>query len=308
MRSNGINQNQLDMKAIVLTLAALVSFSGFVQAQNSPRTVELNPNWKPYEWSMIPAEEFFKLTGLSESDSIAYRTYRLGPDSIGSIMVRIDYIIETNTDVVGYIKYENWKVKDIYKLKTAVETAYDVAYGGEDEADYFWIGDALVEVSSMYSQSSAKRGHLDLSSTPMYQFIPNCGHAIAKLDSTWSQLINNPTNSFRGVLIDSVSYRLSFLNITPMIEYEVVFPLDKSKLPYAFTSTTVDGGLKALKWSMKQYYTQYLDQMDDGEIWVAPSEADTLRIAYLYDNGVLLHTTMSRSDYLEWITYEDLAE
>jgi hypothetical protein len=48
--------------------------------------------------------------------------------------------------------------------------------------------------------------------------------------------------------------------------------------------------------------------MDDGEIWIAPSEADTLRIAYLYDNGVLLHTTMSRSDYLEWITYEELAE
>ena len=296
------------MKTIALTLAALVSFSGFVKAQNSPRTIEINPNWKPYEWSMMPASEFFKLTGLTEADSIAYRTYRIGPDSIGSVMVRIDYILETNTDVVGYIKYENWKVKDIYKLKTAVETAYDVAYGGEDETDDFWIGDALVEVSSMYSQSSAKRGHFDLLSTPMYQVIPNCGHAIAKLDSTWSQLINNPTNSFRGVLIDSVSYRLSFLNITPMIEYEVVFPLDKSKLPYAFTSTTVDGGLKALKWSMKQYYTQYLDQMDDGEIWVAPSEADTLRIADLYDNGVLLHTTMSRSDYLEWITYEDLAE
>ena len=199
---------------IKLPLFALfIGILSSLAAQNSPRTIELNPNWKPYEWSMMPAAEFFKLTGLTEADSIAYRTYRLGPDSIGSIMVRIDYILETNTDVVGYIKYENWKVKDIYKLKAAVETAYDMHFGGEDETDYFWIGDALVDVSSMYSQSSAKRGHLDLSSTPMYEFIPDCGHAIAKLDSTWSQLINNPTNSFRGVLIDSVSYRLSFLNM-----------------------------------------------------------------------------------------------
>ena len=292
---------------IKLPLFALfIGILSSVAAQNSPRTIELNPNWKPYEWSMMPAAEFFKLTGLSEGDSIAYRTYRIGPDSIGSIMVRIDYILETNTDVVGYIKYENWKVKDIYKLKTAIETAYDVAYGGEDEADYFWIGDALVEVSSMYSQSSAKRGHFDLLSTPMYEFIPDCGHAIAKLDSTWSQLINNPTSALRGIRNDSGTYRVTFQDISPLIEYEVQYPADKSEVPSVLVSTTVDGGFKALKWSVMKYYNQYFDSMDEGEIWIAPTDEPMIPIAYLFNNGVVYHSTISQEEYKDW--FEGFAE
>ena len=292
---------------IKLPLFALfIGILSSLAAQNSPRTIELNPNWKPYEWSMMPATEFFKITGLSEGDSIAYRTYRIGPDSIGSIMVRIDYILETNTDVVGYIKYENWKVKDIYKLKTAVETAYDMHYGGEDETDYFWIGDALVEVRSMYSQSSAKRGHLDLSSTPMYEFIPDCRHAIDKLDSTWNQLINNPTSTLRGIRNDSGTYRVTFQDVSPLIEYEVIYPADKSEVPSVLVSTTVDGGFKALKWSVMKYYTQYFDSMDEGEIWIAPTDDPMIPIAYLFNNGVVYHSTISQEEYKDW--FEGFAE
>ena len=287
-------------------LALFIGILSSLAAQNSPRTIELNPNWKPYEWSMMPAAEFFKLTGLTEADSIAYRTYRIGPDSIGSIMVRIDYILETNTDVVGYIKYENWKVKDIYKLKTAVETAYDVAYGGEDEADYFWIGDALVEVSSMYSQSSAKRGHFDLLSSPMYEFIPDCRHAIDKLDSTWNQLINNPTSTLRGIRNDSGTYRVTFQDVSPLIEYEVIYPADESEVPSVLVSTTVDGGFKALKWSVMKYYTQYFDSMDEGEIWIAPTDEPMIPIAYLFNNGVVYHSTISQEEYKDW--FEGFAE
>ena len=287
-------------------LALFIGILSSLSAQNSPRTVELNPNWKPFEWSMMPATEFFKITGLSEGDSIAYRTYRIGPDSIGSIMVRIDYILEINTDVVGYIKYENWKVKDIYKLKTAVETAYDVAYGGEDEADYFWIGDALVEVSSMFSQSSAKRGHFDLLSSPMYEFIPDCRHAIDKLDSTWNQLINNPTSTLRGIRNDSGTYRVTFQDVSPLIEYEVIYPADESEAPSVLVSTTVDGGFKALKWSVMKYYTQYFDSMDEGEIWIAPTDEPMIPIAYLFNNGVLYHSTISQEEYKDW--FEGFAE
>jgi len=287
-------------------LALFIGILSSVAAQNSPRTIELNPTWKPYEWSMMPATEFFKLTGLSEGDSIAYRTYRIGPDSIGSVMVRIDYILETNTDVVGYIKYENWKVKDIYKLKTAIETAYDVAYGGEDEADYFWIGDALVEVSSMYSQSSAKRGHFDLLSSPMYEFIPDCRHAIDKLDSTWNQLINNPTSTLRGIRNDSGTYRVTFQDVSPLIEYEVIYPADESEVPSVLVSTTVDGGFKALKWSVMKYYTQYFDSMDEGEIWIAPTDEPMIPIAYLFNNGVVYHSTISQEEYKDW--FEGFAE
>ena len=287
-------------------LALFIGILNSLAAQNSPRTIELNPNWKPYEWSMMPATDFFKLTSLTEADSIAYRTYRIGPDSIGSIMVRIDYILETNTDVVGYIKYENWKVKDIYKLKTAVETVYDVAYGGEDEADYFWIGDALVEVSSMYSQSSAKRGHFDLLSSPMYEFIPDCRHAIDKLDSTWNQLINNPTSTLRGIRNDSGTYRVTFQDVSPLIEYEVIYPADKSEVPSVLASTTVDGGFKALKWSVMKYYTQYFDSMDEGEIWIAPTDEPMIPIAYLFNNGVVYHSTISQEEYKDW--FEGFAE
>jgi hypothetical protein len=287
-------------------LAIFIGILSSLAAQNSPRTIELSPNWKPYEWSMMPAEEFFKLTGLSEADSISYRTYRIGPDSIGSIQVRIDYILETNTDVVGYIKYENWKVKDIYKLKTTVETAYDVVYAGEDDYDFFWLGDALVELSSMYTESSRKRGHFDLMSTPMYQFIPDCGHAIAKLDSTWSQLINNPTSALRGIRNDSGTYRVTFQDISPVIEYEVQYPADESEVPSVLVSTTVDGGAKALKWSMMKYYTQYLDSMDEGEIWIAPTDEPMIPIAYLFNNGVLYHSTISQEEYKDW--FEGFAE
>ena len=59
---------------------------------------------------------------------------------------------------------------------------------------------------------------------------------------------------------------------------------------------------------MKQYYTQYLDHMDDGEIWVAPSEEPKVRIAYLFNDGVLVHLTISRAEYLDWITYEEEEE
>ena len=287
-------------------LALFIGILSSLAAQNSPRTIELNPTWKPYEWSMMPATEFFKLTGLTEADSIAYRTYRIGPDSIGSIMVRIVYILETNTDVVGYIKYENWKVKDIYKLKTAVETAYDMHYGGEDETDYFWIGDALVDVGSMYSQSSAKRGHLDLSSTPMYEFIPDCRHAIDKLDSTWNQLINNPTSTLRGIRNDSGTYRVTFQDVSPLIEYEVIYPADESEVPSVLVSTTVDGGFKALKWSVMKYYTQYFDSMDEGEIWIAPTDDPMIPIAYLFNNGVVYHSTISQEEYKDW--FEGFAE
>ena len=287
-------------------LALFIGILSSLAAQNSPRTIELNPTWKPYEWSMMPAAEFFKLTGLTEADSIAYRTYRIGPDSIGSVMVRIDYILETNTDVVGYIKYENWKVKDIYKLKSAVETAYDMRYGGENETDYFWIGDALVEVSSMYSQSSAKRGHFDLLSTPMYEFIPDCRHAIDKLDSTWNQLINNPTSTLRGIRNDSGTYRVTFQDVSPLIEYEVQYPADESEAPSVLVSTTVDGGFKALKWSVMKYYTQYFDSMDEGEIWIAPTDEPMIPIAYLFNNGVVYHSTISQEEYKDW--FEGFAE
>ncbi|NQW26130.1 MAG: hypothetical protein HQ473_07195 [Cryomorphaceae bacterium] len=291
-----------------LSLALLLGMFTAALAQTPPRQIELNPEWKPYEWSMMPATEFFKLTGLTEADSVGYRIYRLGTDTIGSVKVQINYIIETNTDVVGYIKYENWKIKDIFKINEAAEAKYNVRYGEEDEKPDFWLGDAFVELGYMRTESNPKRGHYDLLSNPVYRFVPHPEHVINKLDSTWSQLMNNPTDRMRGIVNDSGTYRLTFENITPLIEYEVVFPSDKSEDPYAITSTIFDGGLQALKWSMKQYYTQYLDHMDDGEIWVAPSEEPKVRIAYLFNDGVLVHLTISRAEYLDWITYEEEEE
>jgi len=289
-----------------ISIALLLGIFNAASAQTAPRQVDLDPKWKPYEWSMMPAEEFFKLTGLTEADSVGYRTYRLGKDTIGSIKVRIDYIIETNSDVVGYIKYENWKVRDLYKINEIVEAKYNVRYGEEDEKPDFWLGNALVELGYMRTESNPKRGHYDLLSNPVYSFFPHPKHILDKLDSTWSQLINNPTDRMRGVLNDSESYRVTLSNVSPMIEYELVYPYDvKSDPNFAMTSINFPGCLDALKWSMKRYYTEYLDDMDNGEIWFAPTEGPTVSLAYIFNSGVVLHTTISQSEFLEWVQYEE---
>jgi hypothetical protein len=292
-----------------LSIALILGIFNAALAQNVPRQVDLDPKWKPYEWSMMPAEEFFKLTGLTEADSVGYRTYRLGKDTIGSIKVRIDYILETNSDVVGYIKYENWKVKNLFKINGIVEEKYNVRYGEEDEKPDFWLGNALVELGYMRTQSNPKRGHYDLLSNPVYRFFPHPKHILDKLDSTWSQLVNNPTDRMRGVLHDSEAHRVTITNVSPMIEYELVYPFDlKSEPKFAMTSINFPGGLDALKWSMKQYYTEYLDSMDNGEIWFAPTEGSTVPLAYFFNTGVVLYTTISQSEFLEWVQYDEEEE
>ena len=140
----------------------------------------------------------------------------------------------------------------------------------------------------------------------MYEFIPDCGHAIAKLDSTWSQLINNPTSTLRGIRNDSGTYLVTFQDVSPLIEYEVQYPADESEAPSVLVSTTVDGGLKALKWSVMKYYTQYFDSMDEGEIWIAPTDDPMIPIAYLFNNGVVYHSTISQEEYKDW--FEGFAE
>ena len=286
-----------------------LSMNSALWGQNLPRKIEIHPTWTPYEWSMMPADDFFKVTGLLESDSIEYRTYRLGLDTMGSVKIRIDYIPETNSDVVGYIKYENWKVKDIFKINELVEAKYNIRYGEDDEKPDFWLGNALVELGYMRTNSNPKRGHYDLLSNPVYRFIPHPKHILDKLDSTWSQLINNPTDRMRGILNDSEAYRVTIRNVTPMVEYELVYPLDiKTDSAIAMTSLNFPGGLDALKWSMKQHYTEYLDHMEDGEIWFVPTDRPTVPIAYFFNTGVILHTSISQSEFLEWVTYEEEAD
>jgi hypothetical protein len=291
-----------------LSIALVMGIFNTAFAQTALRQVDLDPKWKPYEWSMMPAEEFFKLTGLTEADSVGYRTYRLGKDTIGSIKVRIDYILETNSDVVGYIKYENWKVKDIYKLNEAVEAKYNVRYGEEDEKPDFWLGNALVELGYMRTQSNPKRGHYDLLSNPIYQYMPHPEHILDKLDSSWSQLINNPTDQLRGVLNDSGTFRVTLADISPVVEYKLNYYADPSEPPVAITGLTVEGGYDALKWSMKRYYTQYLDYMEDGEIWAAPSNEALVQVAYLFNNGIIVHMTLTQAEYQDWMSSEEEEE
>lgn len=284
----------------------MIGISNHLNAQTPPRQVKLNPEWKPYEWSMMPADEFFKLTGLNESDSIAYRTYRLGTDTIGSVKVYMMYIRETNSDVVGYIKYENIKVKDIFKLDDEIGDKYDVSYGDADDMPWFFIGDAMVQLNYLNSATVRKRGHLELYSNSLYPYVPAVEHVLDKLDSTWVQLINNPTANVRGIVHDSEAYRVMIEDVSPMIEYEIVYPHDESEAPYAMTITTIDDGLKALKWHIKQYYTEFLDHMEKGEIWAAPSDGSTVRLAYFFNSGIVIHSSIPYSEYIEWMnSYEE---
>ena len=129
-------------------------------AQTPPRQVKLNSDWKPYEWPMMPAAEFFKLTGLSESDSVSYRTYRIGTDTIGSVKVYMEYILETNSDVVCVVKYENIKIKDLFKLDKEINQKYHLDYGEPEDMPFYFSEDALVQFNYLYAATLKKRAHL----------------------------------------------------------------------------------------------------------------------------------------------------
>jgi hypothetical protein len=86
-------------------------------------------------------------------------------------------------------------------------------------------------------------------------------------------------------------------------QYFVRPPLNH--LFWTLTSTTIDGGLKALKWSMKKYYTEYVEHIDAGEIWAAPSDGPLVRVAFFFDDGVILHDTWPYEEYIEWMTYDE---
>ena len=289
--------------ASTLFLIVLSAFSAL--AQTHPRQVKLNSDWKPYEWPMMPAADFFKLTGLSESDSVSYRTYRIGTDTIGSVKVYMEYILETNSDVVGVVKYENIKVKDLFKLDKEIDQKYHLDYGDPEDMPFYFSEDALVQFNYLDAATLKKRAHLEIYASPLYEFVPQVEHVLDKLDSTWSQLINNPTGSMRGIVNDSGTYRVTIKDVSPMIEYEIVYPALKSERPYAMTSTTIDGGLKALKWAMKKYYTEYVDHIDAGEIWAAPSDGPLVKVAFFFDDGVILHDTWPYEEYIEWMTYDE---
>jgi hypothetical protein len=46
--------------------------------------------------------------------------------------------------------------------------------------------------------------------------------------------------------------------------------------------------------------------MDEGEIWIAPTDEPMIPIAYLFNNGVLYHSTISQEEYKDW--FEGFAE
>jgi len=77
---------------------------------------------------------------------------------------------------------------------------------------------------------------------------------------------------------------------------------------FARTSLNFPGCLDALRCSMKRYYIEYLDGMDNGEIWFAPTEGPTVPLAYFFNSRVVLHATISQSAFLEWGQNEEVEE
>lgn len=64
-------------------------------------------------------KRIFWETGLSASDTVSADTYRVGLDTNDSGLVNVGHLDALNQDVVWYVAYENFTVKD---LKAKVDT------------------------------------------------------------------------------------------------------------------------------------------------------------------------------------------
>jgi hypothetical protein len=48
--------------------------------------------------------------------------------------------------------------------------------------------------------------------------------------------------------------------------------------------------------------------MEDGEIWAAPSNEALVQVAYLFNNGIIVHMTLTQAEYQDWMSSEEEEE
>ncbi len=278
-------------------LALLLGSALAASAQKAVKTVPLKPEMKPYTWSMKPAADFFAETGLTAADSVRANFYRVGPEKGPHVMVEVGHLKATETDVVWWVQYANFKIKDLQEVGAEVGKALKPErVDGSNQLAYY-LPDAYVAISS--ESADEKTASLTFDAIPLYQFMPPVEDAIAKLDSTWEQLITNATFNERTLVRDSSKVRVRITDVTPLVNYDVYYPTDGGK-PFVTVALTSDGGgLAVLKWATKKYYDRFFDAFDEGQIWVSDTDKDWVRVGVLFDRGELLNMRMSQADFLE---------
>ena len=279
-------------------LALILGLSGVLGAQNAAiKSVPLSKTAKPYRWLMRPTSEFFAETGLSASDSVSAYVYRVGTGS-EAVLVNVGHLDATNQDVVWYVSYEDFKIKDLKVVLDSLRSNYTLNSDEEGSTNY-WLADALVRLESKVSDDG-KMGSLGLDAIPVYKFMPPVESVVAKLDSTWQQLVTNVQYQSRSVERDSSKISVTLENVTPLVTFKVFYPLEEGERPYAVIELNEGGGYGAVKWACKNYYDRFYDAFDDGSIWVSDTDQPVVKVGVLFNSGTLLNLQMDQADFLEF--------
>jgi len=287
-------------------LSLLLAFSLHLGAQTARKEVPLKPEFVPHTWIMMPATEFFAMTGLTPADSFAYNAYIVGDAKQAHITVITEQIPELGIDVVSWVEYSNFKNSDAKKIAAELETKYNPERMGTDSVWFqFFTPDAFVELT--VSSNDKKKSSLLLNAYQLYQFMPPIEKAMEKLDSTWQQLATNFTHGQRDVLHDSDGYAIRINDVTVMVGYYVEYPSDPNQKPSVGIYLKDEGGIAAMKWAVKKYYDMYLDSYETATFWVKDTDKDWVGLGVLSEDGTLINKFMSQAEYQEWIQ-EDVGE
>jgi hypothetical protein len=279
-------------------LALILGLSGALGAQNAAtKTVPLAKTAKPYSWLMRPTNEFFAETGLSPGDSVSANTYLVGTGS-ETVLVNTGRIDALNQNVVWYVAFRNFKIKDLKTVVDSLRSNYNLNTDDEGSTNY-WLSDALVRLETSVDDKG-KLGTLELDAFPVYQFMPPVSDVVAKLDSTWQQLITNVQYKTRSVERDSAKISVTLKNVTPLVTYKVLYPLEEGDRPYTVIELNEGGGYGAVKWACKNYYDRFYDAFDEGSIWVSDTDQPTVKVGVLFNSGTLLNLQMDQKDFLEF--------
>lgn len=276
-------------------LALVLGMSGLLAAQNANvKTVPLAKTAKPYRWLMRPTSEFFAETGLSATDTVSANTYRVGSGA-ESVLVNTGHLEATNQDVVWYVAYENYKLKDLKVVVDSLKANFELT-ANDDGFTNYWLPDALVKLKP-YGDDKLKVGNLELDAIPLYPFMPPVDQAMEKLDSTWEQLVTNVQFRPRSVERDSSKIMVKLKNVTPLVSFSVFYPQAPDAMPYVSIELNDGEGYGVMKWACKNYYDRFFDAFDSGSIWVSDTDQPIVKVGILFNTGNLLNLQMTQAEF-----------
>jgi hypothetical protein len=245
---------------------------------------------------MKPAAQFFSETGLAPEDSVWANTYRIGPEKGAHVLAEVGHIDAIDADVVWWIKYADFKEKDLTAVGNEISINMKPERTGDNSFAYY-TPEAYVSLEASGDKKSAS---LTLDVYPLYRFMPPIEDALSKTDSTWQQLLGSPTFNERSVVRDSAKIQVRISKVTPLVSYSVFYPFDANDKPYVAIELNDGGGYEVLKWATKRYYDRFFDTFDGGTIYVADTDQPWVRLGVLFDRGELLNLYISQADFQDW--------